>query len=68
MASTRSPSLLTTRQIAAHYATTPKTIYDWLYRRPENLPPPVRFPNGRLRGWRPEDVDAYDAKYAPTTD
>ncbi|RSX52997.1 helix-turn-helix transcriptional regulator [Bifidobacterium samirii] len=54
------PDLVTAKELAAHCHRSISTIYQWSNgSMPSPYPEPVRH-NGRLIGWRREDIEATD--------
>lgn len=56
--------LLTYQQVAAHYGLTITGMYNRVYRG--TAPTPVRSPSGKVIGWRPETIEAYDREHTQT--
>lgn len=56
--------LMTYADVAAHYGITVRSMRNRVLRG--DAPTPVLGPGGRVRGWRPEEVEKYDRAHTMT--
>lgn len=57
-------ALMSYQETAKHYGVTVQTMYNRVYRG--DAPIPVLSPGGRVRGFRREEVERYDAAHTRT--